>query len=328
MYDYLDSTELDPEIAVPQNSMLGKKIQSALSRYRLRYFTNKYLVIFYLKIFIDIFFNKYQSIYINEAGHVKYILVLAKIFAKKNFIIHVRIIEDTDTKRWIMVPGKNVTVLSISGYIQAALPVSSQLLYDPFHFTESKDPGRQTSETEVLRVGVIGRVTRTKGLDRLIELVNVLRAAHIEKKIIFKLFGSISTDAYTDNWLVKLTCEETVTMEGFFDNPNEMYQSVDCILHLSGQEALGRIFLEAINEGKPFIGLNAAGIGEIGGMLGLTDFLVPVGETTVFEITEKLKMIAGRYTDCCKMMIAVKEKAAGIFGMNAYVKTLDKILAG
>ncbi len=328
LYDYLGSTSLHFDIAVPEKSVLENKLKNVFSNHTLRGFSNDHLVLFYTKLLTGLLFGRYQHVYINEAGHTRYILLLAKFFPKKKFFIHVRIIEDTAAARWKLLPGKNVTILSISNFIQNALPFNSELLYDPFHFTDHEEDSSRPASVEMLRVGIIGRVTRTKGLDKLFDLITYLRSIDAEKKFRFKLFGTIEADARNDNWIDKLASLDAVSVEGFYDNQNEMYRSIDCILHLSEQEALGRIFLEAINIGKPFIGMDAAGIGEIGHLLNMEDALVQPGKNAFIEIAGNLKLIANQYAECCKAIDSVKTKAAEIFGMPAYKNTMDKLLAG
>lgn len=51
-------------------------------------------------------------------------------------------------------------------------------------------------------------------------------------------------------------------------------KGLDMLLHFNKVEALGRIYLEAIEHGIPLIGFNAGGINELASMMGLGDMMV------------------------------------------------------
>src|ERR1700761_5710944 len=132
LFDYLGATGLEPEVAVPEGSLFGEKLHAAYPNLDLRRFTGRGLARFYAGIWGGLMMRQFEQVYINEGGHVKYLLLLARSFPRKKFTIHIRIKEDADANRWIMEPGENVTVVGISKNIQQALPVPSVLLYDAF----------------------------------------------------------------------------------------------------------------------------------------------------------------------------------------------------
>lgn len=51
-------------------------------------------------------------------------------------------------------------------------------------------------------------------------------------------------------------------------------KKLDMLLHFNKVEALGRIFLEAVDYGIPLIGFNEGGIGEVSDSMGLNDMMV------------------------------------------------------
>lgn len=51
-------------------------------------------------------------------------------------------------------------------------------------------------------------------------------------------------------------------------------KKLDMLLHFNKVEALGRIFLEAVDYGIPLIGFNEGGIGEVSDSMKLNDMMV------------------------------------------------------
>lgn len=51
-------------------------------------------------------------------------------------------------------------------------------------------------------------------------------------------------------------------------------KGLDMLLHFNKVEALGRIYLEAIEHGIPLVGFNAGGINELASMMGLESMMV------------------------------------------------------
>lgn len=66
---------------------------------------------------------------------------------------------------------------------------------------------------------------------------------------------------------------------------------LDMLLHFNKAEALGRIYLEAIEHGIPLIGFNAGGINELARMMGLESMMVD-GEKDSWPEEMKQKVMA------------------------------------
>lgn len=66
-------------------------------------------------------------------------------------------------------------------------------------------------------------------------------------------------------------------------------KGLDMLLHFNKVEALGRIYLEAIEHGIPLVGFNAGGINELASMMGLEGMMVD-GEKATWteEMTQKV----------------------------------------
>lgn len=328
LYDFLKNCSVNVDVAIPKDSVFLERLSALKLPHTLLPYNNKKPVVFYTFLFLKLLFNKYNSIYLNEAGHSKYILLLAKIFRKKKFLIHVRMAEDTAKNRWPYLHGSNVTVIAISGYIQHCLRFQSTLLYDPYNFNTKETTGRETKYgQQKLVVGVIGRITLTKGLSVLIELLQHIRDSDLSDRYQFLLFGDVSEDAKLSGLPEKLRLFANVSLEGFINEQESIYNCIDCIMHFSTQEALGRIFLEAIDYGKPLIGMDAAGIGEIGHSLNLDDLLVnPSSANLISLLKDNLEYIRCDYKKWSKKVLQQRQKAREIFSVVNYVNIVEKFI--
>ena len=170
LFDYLQNTKLVLDVAVPEKSLLLIKLEDAKTIHRIIPYNEKKLPAFYATVYWQLLSGKYDVVYINEAGHIKYLRLLARIFRKKKFIVHVRLFEDTESVRWKHGITNNMTVLSISKYISDRLLVKNILIYDAYSFSNEEQPNESESK-EILRVAIIGRITKTKGIGLLPGLV-------------------------------------------------------------------------------------------------------------------------------------------------------------
>src|SRR5205809_755091 len=81
LYDYLTLTEQTYDLFVPRNSLLKRKLNNLVSGENIlhEYDTSSHWK-FYLRMAFRLLGGRFKSVYLNEAGHVKYILLLAKLF--------------------------------------------------------------------------------------------------------------------------------------------------------------------------------------------------------------------------------------------------------
>lgn len=251
LYDYLIHSKLKFDyIFVPKASPFQKKLEQS-NLYTKGFKNVKHL---YLKLFYKLFTSKVKFVYCNEAGHIRYIYLLAKVFPKVMFIIHVRILEDTHR---INLAKHNLKVITISQTIQCKVKVSNHLVYDGYHFNEKRR--WQIPNSSKLRVGVVGRVTASKGIDLFTESFFNECGSHIE----FHFFGDIDFKSEKTDMINRLIAQKNVYLKGFEKDKTQIYSSVDILLHVNENEPLGRIFFESLDYGIPFIGINKGGIAEI-----------------------------------------------------------------
>jgi glycosyltransferase involved in cell wall biosynthesis len=309
---------------VPAGSLFLEILAGSGMRHSFIPYDSSKLPMFYGKVFFWLLQGKYDVVYLNEAGHNKYINVLAGIFRNKRFFIHIRIKEDTEPSRWKK-SRSNVQLITISQFIQDLLPIKSTLLYDSFSFSDKRIRLKGNVTNQPLRVGIIGRISYSKGVTELIELLNILKV-HGRNSYEIYLFGDEGSDIKGTGLLDEIKGYSFIKVKGFVRDQHEMYSNIDVVLHLSKTEPLGRIFFEAIEEGKPLIGFNAAGIGEIGKMTGLSELLVEVADNSCLEIFKRLEMVRQHYSSYVERVVDRKEIVARILNIAHYSNSLDKMM--
>jgi glycosyltransferase involved in cell wall biosynthesis len=323
LWEYLYQTKGRFTLWVPADSRLVRKLSEEGTTHHVKTFNPARLPFLYLRVALQLF-KGVTHVYVNEGGHNRWMRLLAGWFPRKHFIVHVRMLEDAQKARWPGGSQKNLQVISISKTVADQLPFSSHLIYDPYRFSD-RHPGRVKGSEDRLVIGVIGRITITKGLERLLELVRYIRDQG-EGRFIFHLYGSISREE--DNRLVEeLLKSPDVRVMGFRDRKEDIYANIDCVLHLSVEEALGRIFFEAIDYGIPFAGFEAAGIKEIGQLTGLSEWLVSPGDgwkERMYGVIEVFDKEYGRLVD---IVSGARRRAAACFSTEKYVMEVDKLIS-
>lgn len=208
--DYLSASNLRFSVFVPSQGQLHKEVQKFNVRHRIVEYDSSNITFFYIKIFFLLLFKSYSKIYCNEGGHVRYLRLLARIFRKKKFYVHIRLLEDTHSDRWRGKKTQNLHVVVVSDYIRKKINFESELLYDPYNF---KNNIKSKPIGEKLQVGIIGRISVNKGVNELIALVEFLEK--FEKKYEFLLFGEIDNELVGDKRINKLRSSSNVHFKGF-----------------------------------------------------------------------------------------------------------------
>lgn len=324
LWEYLHDTGNRYTLYLPANSLFLEKLIRGNTPHHLKTFDRGKLPFLYTRLLLILLFRQADTVYVNEAGHSRFLLLLAKFFPSRQFVAHIRMLEDAHESRWGKRMPANVRVVSISESVAQKLPFPSELIYDPYRFTpvraaaQRKDAGR-------LIIGIIGRVTGTKGLGRLPELSAFLDA-QAPGRFVFQLYGGAS-DAEGDKELIdKLKTLPNVELKGFQENKEEIYNNIDCVLHLSVEEALGRIFFEAIDYGKPFLGFKIAGIAEIGSLTGLEELLVEVDDSWKETLAARLRDVDAAYDRFAGKVAGARATAAKRFHPETYVVQIDKLI--
>jgi glycosyltransferase involved in cell wall biosynthesis len=310
LFDYLKNSSLNiSKIFVPANSLFVAKLTE--SGFKTLTFSNVKML--YFKIVLFLFFNKCKSVYCNEAGHIKYMSILAALFPKVKFIIHVRILEDSDR---IKKSQNNLILISISETIQKRMSIKGKLIYDGYDFGNLE--GWKTPISNKLKVGIVGRVTKTKGIEIFTNIFNELCGSNIE----FHFFGDIDQDFSCTETFDNLKKSTNIFFHGFVNDKNLIYKKIDLLLHLNKDEPLGRIFFESLDFGIPFVGIKSGGISEISDIIEYP-YTYPIEEISNILIRISYQEME---FDFLKLEYS-RNRAIDFFSISKYSIELDNIIA-
>lgn len=309
LFDYLKSTSLNfDRLYVPRGSHFENKLKE--SSFNLFCFSTVKRL--YLGIFLLLFLKRIESVYCNEAGHVRYIVLLARFFPRVIFIIHVRIIEDCDRFEKIT---ENMRVIAISNTIGNKLSVPYQLIYDGYDF-ENLAKWTFAKQYKVLKVGIVGRVTKTKGISLLTPNFFQNAGSNIE----FHFFGDVDSSYESTAEFLQLKMLKNTFFHGFESDKSSIYDSVDLLLHLNKNEPLGRIFFESLDYGIPFIGIHNGGIAEIADLI---EYPYTFEKSDIPLILNRI-LISEVEIDLSRLDNA-RNKAIDVFSINNYSFLVDKL---
>jgi len=309
LFDYLKHTKLKIDtIYVPRSSPFKTKLDQ--SNFCTKGFKNiKWL---YIRVLFKSVSSKVNTVYCNEAGHIRYIYLLALLRPNVKFIVHVRILEDTPRINRSL---KNLTFIAISKTIQKRTIASSQLIYDGYHFSELKK--MIIPRTSKLRIGIVGRITASKGISLFTEAF--IHNCGTNNEFIF--IGDIDRNYENTKSIETLMAQKNVSFHGFISEKNQIYSSIDVLLHVNENEPLGRIFFESLDFGIPFIGINQGGIAEIANKINYP---------YIFEKKNLAKILKGlskqEWTFDIVKIENARNHALGVFSIAQYTDHLDKII--
>lgn len=322
LFEFLKASEKLYHVYVPENSILHEKLKNE-KKHHIKGFTNLYTL--YLKLTFLLLF-KSATLYINEGGHIRFVKLIAKLLPHKKFFTHIRILEDCSLNRLKATPP-NVQCITVSSYLASKVPqqIPVKVIYDPYTLNNEY---LQHEYNKTFSIGIIGRVTKTKGLDDLIPIFKKLTAV-IKQPVHVNFFGTVDEK---DNWFnlfikeIKEIKNINIHFKGFVHHKEEIYQNIDLLLHLNKVEALGRILFEAVDYHTPYLTFNAGGCGELTKILGLHDFLIEDDHDWIENFIEKIMNI---YRDKKKYDRQIKNARVIIsnqFTSKQYAKSIETLL--
>ncbi|TXM65476.1 glycosyltransferase family 4 protein [Methylobacterium sp. WL12] len=183
--------------------------------------------------------------------------------------------------RW---SGANVVFNSRATEAAYAMPASvmSRVVYNGI--TGPTLPNQQDYDgSRPLRLLMLGRISRIKGQDVLVEALASLPAA-VREKIELRIVGSAFEDTAREAALAARIAEaglsEQVSMQPFVTDPSDLYRWADVVAQPSQMpESLGRVAIEAMSYGMPALVTNLGGLKEVV-TDGATGWVVPAGSPT------------------------------------------------
>ena len=324
LHDFLDHTTQVFDLYVPVQSKFYHILHKNTSH---KLFTFRNVQLLYAAIFFKLLCSNVQSVYVNEAGHVRWVLLLAKFFKKRQFTIHVRIVEDVER-----LPNKklsNVSFVTISKFM--ANQISSDLMpitvidsyaMQNFHFTPEV-------KSDTIQISVIGRISKFKGFDRVVSFCTYLNENWSSStRISFNFYGTATDSPTVRNGInaLKMLNNLKVFFHGFREK-KDIYDHTHIVLHMADGEPLGRIFFEAMDMNIPLVGFDVGGIGELGRMTELTDTLIaPNAPNWEGKMMNVITEILHEYDRFVEQVKESKKRYANIFNQETYNSKLYEIV--
>ncbi len=155
----------------------------------------------------------------------------------------------------------------------------------------------------------LGRIMKEKGMDELLEAVNMLRKDN--SNFVLDLVGFFE-DAY-EQQVNQLNKEGVVMFHSFQENPNPFYAAADCVVLPSYHEGMSNVLLEAAAMGRPLITSDIPGCREAVEN-GKSGFLVPAKDTQALYLAMKQMLC----------MNAAERRAMGLAGRAKMQREFSK----
>jgi glycosyltransferase involved in cell wall biosynthesis len=314
LFDFLIGSKRHYKIFAPQNSQFLKKLKE--NNFKVSGF--KDLKILYFKILLSLIF-KNKNLILNEAGHIRYLKIIAKLFPKRRFVVIIRLIDDCNSNFKIL--PVNIILISVSNFIKENLKSNRPVyvILDPFILSESNS---KKKIREQISIGIIGRISESKGLNYFFDFVKTLSTEQ-KKNYRFLFFGTYDLQSdWFQKFILKMDQELLINYKlmGFEKSQGLLYGSIDVVLHFNKQEALGRILFEAINHDLPFLCFRQGGTGELAIKLGLIELTFE----SVDDITYKLQKLKNEGAEI--NFYEVKELIKSDFSSEKYAREIEQYL--
>ena len=274
----------------------------------------------YFTIAMRILLRKTSCIYVNEGGHIRYVRLLARCFHSTKFVVHIRLDEDASRERLNPVPS-NVQLLCTSAYIasqvKTATGISAQVLSSPSRGAENDlEWNVSPAQEPILRVGIIGRLTDSKGIDHISSFCNFLEQNSI-REIQMNFFGTVEETHKTKTWLRSIQNNRHAQIVLH-------YAAVDVVVHFNENEPLGVVFFESLNHRRPFIGFLNGGIGEIARELKLEHLMIDAQrENWESDFYQRLKTVFNSIGD----FKSAREEMQHLYSIESYVDSLETAIS-
>lgn len=319
LFDFLKGSSHKYDVYVPENSDFFVKLKE--ENYNVYGYNN--LKLLYIRIFVRMLFTR-KNLFLNEAGHITYIKILAKLLKKKRFVVVVRLLEDCNKK--INILPNNITLIAVSNYIKKQIVSNCKVIvvHDPYQLKNISTKSIRKEQSGQIVVGVVGRIVETKGIGILPELFGEL-SVFKRKEINLNLYGTFDKNSeWFNGFKNRLDDIEglSYSIVGFIADQEQIYNNCDLILHLNKVEAFGRIIFEAVDHNVPFLCFAKGGAGELAELLNLSNLAIPNENMLVSKLNtiNKIELVNDTNFQEAKAIITRE------FGWNRYARNIEEFL--
>jgi glycosyltransferase involved in cell wall biosynthesis len=181
--------------------------------------------------------------------------------------------------------------------------------------------------SRALRLLMIGRISRIKGQDLVIEALTSLPrpvARQIELRIVGGAFDDDAREAALRAMVAAGDLGQTVHIEPFQDDPSALYQWADVVMVPSRRpESLGRVAIEAMAHGRPALVAAQGGLVEVVED-GVTGWIVPPNRGDL--LARKLAEIVAEPAGWARFPAAARARYEAVFSHRAIVAQFQAIV--
>jgi glycosyltransferase involved in cell wall biosynthesis len=229
--------------------------------------------------------------------------------------------------RW---SGANVVFNSRATERAYALPASATARVVYNGIAGPDEPNQQAYDgSRPLRVLMLGRISRIKGQDVLVEALASLPQA-VRRKIELRIVGSAFEDEARERALrariAETSLSEQVSLQPFVTDPADLYRWADVVTMPSQRpESLGRVAIEAMSYGVPPLVTAIGGLPEVVED-GATGWIVPPGGPE--PIAAVLARIATDPSSWRDFGRAARERYETLFSEASAAEGIDSMVRG
>lgn len=326
LFDFLSTTSHKYAVYVPYGIIYDKIKAQGVHIPRL--FSSVKML--YADIAWQLLCGKYDGVYINEAGHIRYLNLLADVFSNKHFYAHIRLLEDCAADR-LGNERNNVSYISVSNYITREVERNNGIQCHTIHDIYKPSSGIMgindvKNANNTIRLGIVGRITTTKGLDDISRFCDYCDNNTTKVHLEFNFFGGIDNHipavrdfvARADSYK-HINCK----FHGFISEKSKIYQDIDILIHFNKVESLGRIIMEALDYGVPFIGFQSGGIGELANIFGVGNYMVSDGDNWEYAFHKKIIDTMNNPRKTIQDYTKAKEQMKVICSPDTYTRKLE-----
>ena len=267
-----------------------------------------------LLMLITILRFKPDIVHINQGGIYKHTGLLCKLLNIPQ-IVHIRIIEDaTKIKPEDILKYNIKRIIAISHYnasfLQSRLKSITDVVYDPY-IPKSVNT---IKHGDCKIVGNVGRICRTKKQHLFVEAGKIVlkENPHLE----FHLYGGIDEMDYFNSLkdIAGNLWNKKITYNGIRE-PEQIYNEIDLLIHTCDTETLGRVIVEAIDYGIPFIVPDNGGAYEFSRIAGAG---IHFKSNDVDDLAKKLIKTLRNYDRLIIDTKNAKDKIKDVFSIERY----------
>lgn len=129
--------------------------------------------------------------------------------------------------------------------------IFTEVIPNPNHLQIIKD-AKSLSDSEVLNIVMIGRLTKQKGYDHLLKIAKLIKR-HSVRKMKIRIYGEGALEEHIRTQILSQGLSEVVELCGVTHNVLDVYQAADLYIMTSNYEGLPMTLIEASSQGIPCI---------------------------------------------------------------------------